>query len=403
MRRVLLFARLIITMNQGKYVFAQIMEHLPRHELDAAVARYHGERYAKHFSSRDQFLAMAFGQLAYRESLRDVVTCLSAQRAKLYHLGFRAAPAKTTLAKANERRDWRIYRDLAQVLIGEARNRYADEPAIASDIAGACYAIDSSSIELCLALFPWAPYMTTKGAVKLHTVMDLRGSIPTFFDMTSGKVHDVRFLDVVLFERGAFYVMDRGYLDFKRLHRIHKAGAFFITRAKAHMCFRRRYSNPVDRNTGVICDQILVLTGTQTKKHYPDTLRRVKYRDAETGKVYVFLTNNTSVAATSIALLYKHRWKIELFFKWIKQHLKVKVFWGHSANAVKTQICIALCAYLIVALMKKRLGVDRNLYEMLQILSVSLFDKSVVVELFSDGALQNTDEDPGNTLSLFCF
>jgi transposase len=288
-------------------------------------------------------------------------------------------------------------------LIKKARKLYIDEPEIANDIAGACYAIDSSSIELCLSLFPWAPYVTTKAAIKLHLVLDMRGSIPTFFDMTSGKVNDVNFLDLVLFESGAFYVMDRGYVDFGRLYKIHKAGAFFVTRAKHNTRFERRYSNPVDKTTGVICDQIIFLTGVQTAQKYPDTLRRIKYRDAETGHVYVFLTNNLDVSAYSIALLYKHRWQIELFFKWIKQHLKIKAFWGHSENAVKTQICIALCSYLIVAILKKRLNLKQNLYEILQILSISLFDKSALAELFSDDSLQDNSEEFKNTLSLFGF
>ena len=390
-------------MYDGSYVFAQVMERLPRHDFDACVARYHGEKYAKNFSCREQFLAMAFGQLAYRESLRDVVTCLSSHRSKLYHLGFRNAVAKTTLARANEKRNWRIYRDLALVLINEARTLYLDEPNIADDIHGSCYAIDSTSIELCLSLFSWAPYVSTKAAVKLHLGLDIRGSIPAFFDMTSGKVNDVNFLDFVSFERGAFYIMDRGYLDFGRLHAIHSAGAFFVTRAKHNMLFKRRYSNPVDATAGVLCDQIIFLTGKGTRGKYPDTLRRIKYRDAETGHVYVFLTNNVSASASSIALLYKNRWQIELFFKWIKQHLKIKTFWGQSENAVKTQICIALCAYLIVAILKKRLGIQRNLYEILQILSVSLFDKSGLVELFSRADLQRSVKSFENTLHLFDF
>jgi hypothetical protein len=390
-------------MHQGKYVLAQIMEHLPRHEFDACVARYGGERYIKSFSCRDQFLAMVFGQLAYRESLRDVTTCLAAQRTKLYHLGFRSIPAKTTLARANERRDWRVYRDLAQMLIGQARALYVDEPAIAEDLAGACYAIDSSSIDLCLSLFPWAPFVSTKGAVKLHTLMDLRGSIPTFFDMTSGKVADVNFLDRIMFEPGAFYVMDRGYHDFERFYTIHTAGAFFVTRAKEHTLMQRRYSNPVDKTTGILADQIIFFTGKLAMKRYPDTLRRIKYRDAETQKTFVFLTNNLTASASSIALLYKHRWKIELFFKWIKQHLKIKMFWGRSENAVKTQICIALCTYLIVAILKKRLGIKRNLYEILQITSVSLFDKSGLTELFSHDALQNIVPGSENMARLFDF
>lgn len=390
-------------MHQGKYVFAQIMDALPRHDFDSCIARYHGERYAKSFSCHDQFLAMAFGQLAYRESLRDVALCLSSHRLKLYHLGFHSAVTLPTLAHANAHRDWRIYRDLAQILIAKARMLYGDEPAIGEDIDGACYAIDSSSIELCLSLFSWAPYVTTKAAVKLHMVMDIRGSIPTFFDMTSGKVNDVKFLDMVVFELGAFYMMDRGYLDFGRLHRIHAAGAFFVTRTKNNTCWERRYSNSVDKTLGVLCDQIVFLTGTHTPEKYPDTLRRIKYYDAETRRTYVFLTNNFSVSAFSIALLYKHRWKIELFFKWIKQHLKIKVFWGHSENAVKTQICIALCTYLIVAILKKRLGITRSIYEMLQISSVSLLDKSGLVELFSSVELQNPVKGSEDTASLFDF
>lgn len=390
-------------MNYGKYIFTQIMEHLPRHDFDSCVLRYQGERYAKSFSCRDQFLTMTFGQLAYRESLRDVTACLFSHRSKLYHLGFQSPIILSTLSYTNENRDWRIYRDLATILIKKARKLYIDEPGIAKDIKGACYAIDSSSIELCLSLFRWAPYVATKAAVKLHTVMDLRGSIPTFFDMTRGKVNDVNFLDTVFFESGAFYVMDRGYVDFGRLHKIQKAGAFFVTRAKHNTRLKRRYSNPVRKKSGVLCDQVVALTGVETAHKYPDTLRRVKYRDGETGHAYVFLTNNFDISAYSIALLYKHRWQIELFFKWIKQHLKIKAFWGHSENAVKTQICIALCSYLIVALLKKRMDLKQNLYEILQILSVSLFDKSALAELFSDDSLQDSSRDPQNTLSLFRF
>lgn len=390
-------------MNNGMYVFAQIIENLPRHDFDTCVRKYKGEKYTKSFSCHDQFLAMAFGQLSYRESLRDVTACLSSHKQKMYHLGFHSEVLLPTLARANERRDWRIYRDLAQFLIEKARGLYINEPSIASDIAGACYAVDSSSIELCLALFPWAPFVTTKAAVKLHTVMDLRGSIPMFFDMTSGKVNDVKFLDNISFEYGAFYVMDRGYLDFGRLHAIHKAGSFFVTRAKSNTCVKRRYSNKVDKTTGVLSDQTVCLTSNHTKEKYPDTLRRIKYRDTETKHVYIFLTNNFTISASSVALLYKHRWQIELFFKWIKQHLKIKTFWGHSENAVKTQICIALCVYLIVAIIKKRLGLKRNLYEILQILSVSLFDKTVMTSLFFDGGAQEIMSDSEKPLSLFDF
>ena len=389
-------------MYSDSYVFAQIMERLPRRDFDKCVDRYNGERYAKVFSCREQFLAMAFGQRAYRESLRDIVACLSSHRRKLYHLGFGTLISFSALARANERRDWRIWRHLALVLIGEARALYMDEPAIADDIAGACYAIDSTSIELCLALFPWFPYVSTKGAVKLHLGLDIRGSIPAFFDMTSGKVNDVNYLDQVIFESGSFYIMDRGYVDFGRLHRIHKSGAFFVTRAKRKMRFKRRYSRDIDKTTGVLADQIVFLTGVDTPEKYPDTLRRVKYRDPD-GRMYVFLTNNLSASAASIALLYKNRWQIELFFKWIKQHLKIKTFWGQSENAVKTQICIALSTYLIVAILKKKIGIERNLYEILQILSVSLFDKSGLVELFSSVPIQKDVKGFQNMARLFDF
>jgi hypothetical protein len=389
-------------MYTDQYVFAQVMEYLPRRALSSAVARYGGERYTKRFSCREQFFAMAFGQLAYRESLRDVVACLSSHHQKLYHLGFRSIVAKTTLARSNELRDWRIWRDLALALIREARSLYCDESSIATDIAGACYALDSTSIELCLSLFPHFPYVSTKAAVKLHLGLDIRGSIPAFFDMTSGKVNDMNYLDHIVFEAGSFYIMDRGYLDFERLYRIHKADAFFVTRAKRNTRMERRYSNPVDRATGVIADQIVFLTGVDTPEKYPDTLRRIKYHDPE-GRVYVFLTNNLSASASSIALLYKNRWQIELFFKWIKQHLKIKAFWGRSENAVKTQICIALCTYLIVAILKKRLGVKRDLYEILQILSVSLFVKNGLTELLLDVPLQKDVKGFQNTAQLFDF
>jgi len=307
-------------MCTDSYVFVQVMERLPRRALDRCVALYDGERYVKVFSCREQFLAMAFGQLAYRESLRDVVACLSAHRSKMYHLGFRDIVARQTLARANELRDWRIWRDLAQHLIGEARTLYFNEPGVANDIAGACYAIDSTSIHLCLSLFSWAPYKEALGSVKLHLGLDIRGSIPAFFDMTSGKVNDMNFLDTITPESGACYIMDRGYLDFGRLHAIHKAGAFFVTRAKDNMIFERRYSHSVDKATGMLVDQTIVLSGKHTPEKYPDTLRRIAYRDAE-GHRYVFLTNNFTVSAFSVTLLYKHRWQIELFFKWIKQHL----------------------------------------------------------------------------------
>lgn len=368
-------------------MFTQITEQVRLYQFNHCVQTYQGQKSVKKLSCHTQFLAMLFGQLSYRESLRDVIACLSAHQSKLYHLGFTSSIARSTLAEANEKRNWRIYWDFAQVLITQARTLYASDSAFTLDLKNACYAIDSTSIELCLALFPWSPYVSTKAAIKMHTILDLRGSIPTFFHMTSGKVHDVTFLDMVAFERGAFYVMDRGYLDFGRLHTIHKAGAFFVTRAKNNTQMRRRYSNKTEKSGGVRSDQIVLLTGTYTPGTYPDTLRRVKYYDQESKQTYVFLTNNVEVSAQMIADLYQHRWQIELFFKWIKQHLKIKVFWGRSENAVKTQICIALCAYLLVAILKKKLAIKQNIYEILQIVSVSLFDKTPVSALFSDDGL----------------
>jgi len=383
-------------MNSGSYIFSQIAEFIPRSTFITCVARHNGERYAKNFSCRDQLLALVFGQLSYRESLRDVVACLVTHQEKLYHLGFRTLPRLPTFAKANERRDWKIYRDLCTALISEARTLYAKEPAIAADILSACYAIDSTSIDLCLSLFPSLPFVSTKAAVKLHLGMDLRGSIPAFFDMTSGKVYDATFLDSLVYEPGSFYVLDRGYLDFARLHRIHTSGAFFVTRAKVNTRFVRRYSRTVTR--AIACDQ----EGVLENEKYPDTLRRIKYTD-ENQHTYVFLTNNMVVSAESIARLYKHRWQIELFFKWIKQHLRIKTFWGHSENAVKLQICVALATYLTVAILKKRLRLKQNLYEILQILSISLFDKSDLVELFSRKSKRLKIPHSENMPSLFDF
>lgn len=383
-------------MNQGTYIFTQIIEHLPRSPFATAVKKHRGERYTKSLSCRDQLLALIFGQLSYRDSLRDIVLCLRVHEQKLYHLGFRTAPKLNTLAKANERRSWKIYRDLCLVLIGEARSLYVSEPALALDIETACYAIDSTSIDLCLSLFPSLPYVGTKGAVKLHLGLDLQGSIPAFFDMTSGKKHDTSFLDNLTYEAGSFYILDRGYLDFIRLHRIHTSGAYFVTRAKVNTKFCRRYSRIVSDT--IICDQV----GTLHNQKYPDTLRRIKYTD-QTGHTYVFLTNNMTVSAESIALLYKNRWQIELFFKWIKQHLKIKRFWGHSENAVKLQICVALATYLTVAILKKKLHLRQNLYEILQILSVSLFDKSGLFELFSVRSSTVEIDQSEMTLLLFDF
>lgn len=388
------YPSLIHAMNSGTYVFSQVTEFLPRSTFSTCIKRHLGEHYAKNLSCRDQLLALMFGQLSYRESLRDVVLCLSTHQEKLYHLGFRVVPKLNTLSHANEQRSWLIYRDLCTVLIAEARTLYAKEPAIAHDIEGACYAIDSTSIDLCLSLFPSLPFVATKGAVKLHLGMDIRGSIPAFFDMTSGIVYDATFLDSLVYEAGSFYILDRGYLDYTRLHRIHTSGAFFVTRAKVNTRFVRRYSK--ETTNGITCDQV----GALENEKYPDTIRRIKYTD-ESRHTYVFLTNNMSVSAESIALLYKHRWQIELFFKWIKQHLKIKKFWGYSENAVKLQICVALATYLTVAILKKRLGLRQNLYEILQILSISLFDKSGLTELFAKKSAKFKMTDFQNMAPLF--
>lgn len=380
------------SMNHGKYVLSQVMEFVPWHWFDQCVKRYGGHYKVRRLRCWDQFLALSFGQLAYRESLRDVVACLNSHKEKHYHLGLRCAPARSTLALANEKRDWRIYRDLAELLIQEARRLYVDDTGFKLDLDGSVYAIDSTTIDLCLTIFPWASFRKTKAAVKLHMSLDLQGNIPAFFHISEGTVHDVHFLDVLTLESGAYYVMDRGYLDFKRLYVIDQAGAFFVTRAKSNFACERMYSRPVDKSTGLRCDQVIRLTGYRSSLMYPDRLRRISYVDELTGNRYVFLTNNFDVNALTIAELYKHRWQVELFFKWIKQHLKIKCFWGHSQNAVKTQICIAICAYLVVAIMKKKLNIDRHLYEMLQILSVSLFDKKPLTQLFSETDPQSMED-----------
>jgi hypothetical protein len=378
-------------MHQGQYVFSQIMDSVIRHDFNQCVSRYGGEHRVKQFTCWEQFLSMSFGQLSFRESLRDIVVCLGAQRHKLYHLGFRIPVMLPTLARANEKRNWRIYRDYAEVLIQEARGLYLDDPSVLLDLDGTVYVIDSTTIELCLNIFPWARLKKKRASIKLNMGLELKGNIPAFFDISSGKEHDVHFLDRIEYEMGSYYVMDRGYVDFKRLYTIHRVGAFFVTRAKDNIVFRRLYSNRVDKSSGVKCDQTIILSGYKTAKLYPEKLRRIKYVDQETKQVYVFLTNQFDVPAKTVADLYKNRWQVELFFKWIKQHLSVKSFWGRSANAVKTQICIALCAYLLVAIMKKKLKITRNSYEILQILSVSLFDKTPMITLVSEFVLQKPE------------
>lgn len=366
----------------GKLVFAQVMEHLPLHTFRRCVARYNGEHKVKQFSCLDQLLVMMFAQLTFRESLRDIEACLRAQASKLYHMGLRGGIARNTLANANAVRDWRIYADFAQRLIVTARQLYANEP-LGVQITTTVYALDATTIDLCLSLFPWAPFRSTKAAVKLHTLLDLRGNIPAFLHISDGKLHDVNILDQLIIEAGAFYVMDRGYLDFTRLARIDQAGAFFVTRARRRFRFRRRLSRPTDRSTGVICDQSIELTVFYSRQGYAKAMRRIRFKDPETGKTLVFLTNHFDLPALTICQLYKMRWQVELFFKWIKQHLRIKVFYGTTENAVKTQIWIAVCTYVLVAIVRKRLNLEASMHEILQILSLTLFEKTPLDELLT--------------------
>ena len=389
-------------MYDGQYVFTQVMDHLPWQVFRRCVARYDGEHKVQHFSCLDQFRCLAFAQLTARESLRDIEACLRAQSSKLYHLGFRCPRvSRNTMANANSARDWRIHADFAQYLVGVARQLYIDETPPGLEGLDTVYALDSSTIDLCLSVFAWAPFRSTKAAVKLHTLLDLRGNIPSFIHISDGKMHDVNILDHLTPEPGAFYVMDRGYVDFTRLARLDEAGSFFVTRAKSNIKARRRYSRPVDRSTGLICDQTIVLTGFYTRQGFENPLRRVKFKDPETGKTLVFLTNNFALPAMTIARLYKCRWQVELFFKWIKQHLRIKAFFGTSENAVKTQIWSAICVYVLVAIVKKRLAIPASLYEMLQILSLALFEKTHVLSLFLDWPTPNPEPAASNQLNLF--
>ena len=384
-------------MFAGKLVFAQVMEHLPLHTFRRIVARYAGERKVKTFSCLDQFLCMAFAQLTFRESLRDIEACLRAQQSKLYHLGMRSTVARNTLANANAVRDWRIYADFAQSLIAIARPLYVDEP-FGVELQDTVYALDATTIDLCLSVFPWAPYQSTKAAIKLHTLLDLRGSIPAFIHISDGKVSDVKILDLLLPESGAFYIIDRGFLDFARLHRFHLAGSFFVTRAKSNTQMRRQYSQPVDRTTGLICDQTVVLTGQFTPQYFPAPLRRIRFNDPASGQRLVFLTNNFQLPALTIATLYRCRWQVELFFKWIKQHLRIKAFFGTSENAVKSQIWIVVSVYVLVAIVKKRLNLRASLYEILQILSLTMFERTPLNQLLAPTATAKLGE---NQLPLF--
>jgi len=387
-------------MNQGKLVFAQLSQHLPLTTFRRCVAKYDGEHKVKSFSCLDQYLCMAFAQLTFRESLRDVEACLRAQIAKLYHMGIRGRVSRSTLADANEVRDWRIYAEFAQRLIGIARGLYLDEP-FGLDLKETVYALDSTTIDLCLSVFAWAPFRSTKAAIKLHTLLDLRGNIPSFIHITDGKWHDVNILDHLIPEPGAFYVMDRAYLDFARLYRLHEAGSFFVTRAKANLKAQRRYSHPVDRSTGLICDQTVMLTVFYSRQGFEAPLRRVRFRDPETGKRLIFLTNNFALPALTITQLYRQRWQIELFFKWIKQHLRIKSFFGTTENAVKTQVWIAVSIYVLVAIVKKRLKLTASLYEILQILSLTMFEQMPLDQLLTKTMPDENPPTAANQLNLF--
>src|SRR6266576_448197 len=389
-------------MNSGKTLFAQLMDLLPWSTFTRIVARYGGDERVRTLSCAEHYRAMAFAQLTYRESLRDIETCLSVQASKLYSMGFRDPVRRSTLADANEARDWRIYAELAQRLIGQARRLYVNED-LGFDLANTVYALDSTTIDLCLAVFPWAHFRTTKAAVKMHTLLDLRGNIPSFIHVSDGKLNDVHALDLLLPEAGAIYVMDRGYVDFVRLHRLHLAGAFFVTRAKSNMDAHRVYSAPSDRTIGIICDQTIALDGHYTSRHYTEHLRRIRFRDAESGKTLVFLTNQFGLPAATICALYKSRWQVELFFKWIKQHLRIKRFFGTSENAVKTQIWIAVSVYVLIAIIKKRLNLDASLYTLLQILSVTLFEKMLIRQAVTGTAYKSSDDAQCNQLNLFAF
>jgi hypothetical protein len=387
-------------MNTGKTIFSQAMEFLPLHEFRKCVKRYQGDYKVKSFSCMDQFLCMAFAQVTYRESLRDIESCLRSMNKRLYHMGIRGNIARNTLAKSNEHRDWRIYADFAQVLIHTARELYLKED-FGVELQNTVYALDATTIDLCLSLFPWAKFRATKAAVKLHTLLDLRGSIPSFVEITHGKISDIKILDMLIPEPGSFYVMDRGYLDFERLYVIHQSLAYFVIRAKTRLRADRVYSRAVDKSQGLRCDQTIILSGPNVSPHYSEQLRRIVYYDAETDKRFVFLTNNFLLNPLIVAQLYKQRWKIELFFKWIKQHLRIKAFFGTSENAVKTQIWIAISVYVLVAIIKKRLKTTMSLYTILQILSVTSFEKKSLYQALTETSYKNINKENHNQLELF--
>jgi preprotein translocase subunit SecE len=384
-------------MYTDQYIFRQLTSLLSRHTFEQCVSKYQGDRYVKSFSCWQQFLCLCFGQLTFRESLRSIVLCLNAQPKKLYHLGFSAPVVRATLQLANEQRDWRIYEAFAQTLIKRARKLYEDEDVLPEGLEGTYYALDATTIDLCLSLFSWAKFRKRKGAIKAHTLLDLRGNIPAFMHITDGSVHDVKVLDVMPIEARACYIVDRGYFDYRRLYRIHQQQAFFIIRAKKNTKWKRVYSHPVDRSGGLRCDQTIRLTGVRASASYPDKLRRVKYYDEGTDQTYVFLTNSFTLTAQQVADLYKCRWQVELFFKWIKQHLRIKVFWGTSENAVRTQIWVAVCTYLMVAIIKKQCAITHSIYEILQILSTTAFERIGLTELFFKNELPIPEHDPDFT------
>ncbi|NQU34339.1 MAG: IS4 family transposase [Bacteroidetes bacterium] len=388
-------------MNLGKYVFAQLFEFVSHNDFLKCVNKYNGDYKTKHFSCWKQFLCMAFGQLTHRESLSDTILCLRVNKTKLYHLGIGQAISKSTLSKANENRDWRIYQDFALMLIAYAKKIYEGDSQLEIDIKNNIFIIDSTTIDLCLSIYPWARFRKSKAAVKMHTKMDAKTSIPDFIHISNGKMHDVNVLDYITIIADSFYILARGYVDFERLYRIHKSEAYFITRTKKNMDFERMYSSKVDKSTGVKCDQTIKLRGFYVSKDYPEKLRRIKYHDIERDKTLVFLTNNFELTAIEITMLYKNRWFIELFFKWIKQHLKIKSFWGRSENAVKTQIWIAISVYVIVLIAKKKLRIEQSIYEILQVLSINIFDKEPVNQLFEKPNLQYFKEQNYKQLKMF--
>lgn len=387
-------------MNQDQTIFSQIMSYIPKYSFDSCVKKYRGNYKVQSFTCWEQFLAMTFAQLTYRESLRDIETCLRAMQNKLYHIGIRSKISRSTLADANQNRDWRIYADLAYILIEQAKELYRDDKFF-KELDETIYALDSTTIDLCLSLFPWAKFRKTKGAIKIHTLLNLQNNIPSFISITDGSVHDVNILDDLITEIGAFYVLDKGYIDFERLYNLHNNSAFFVTRAKSNFQFKRICSHRVDKSLGLICDQSIFLKGFYSSKDYPEKLRRIKYFDFQNNRRLVFLTNNFHLPAITIANLFKQRWQIELFFKWIKQNLKIKSFYGNTPNAVKTQVCIAISVYVLLAIIKKKLKIEHSLYTFLQLISISIFEKTPIISMFSDYSYINEVDYNSNQLSLF--